>query len=192
MPRFLEFIISFVGLVLFSPLFFLIAVLIPLESKGPVFYKAHRTGRGGKTFFMWKFRSMVSDADIKGPAVTTRRDSRITAVGSFIRRTKLDELPQLINVLTGDMGFVGPRPEDPKIVRHYTESQKMIFRYRPGITSPASITFRAEEELIPAGEWEAVYLKEILPKKLEMDLLYMEKATMWSDIKIIFKTIFNK
>ena len=192
MPRFLEIIISLAGLILLSPILILIAVLIPLESKGPIFFRARRVGREEKTFLMWKFRTMVADAETKGPAITTKWDARITALGTILRKTKLDELPQLINVLAGDMGFVGPRPEDPGIVRRYTQTQKKIFRYRPGITSPASIIFRAEEEMISPGKWEEVYLNGILPKKLETDLRYMERATMWSDIKIIFKTIFDK
>ena len=192
MPRFLEFFISLSGLIIFSPFIFLMAILIHIEAKGPIFYKARRVGRVGKSFIMWKFRSMTVDADRKGPTITTHKDARITSMGAFLRKTKLDELPQLINVLKGDMKFVGPRPEDPSIVQKYSESQKKILQYRPGITSPASIAFRSEEELIPPEKWEAVYLKEILPKKLELDLLYIEKATMWSDIKIILKTIFNR
>ncbi|MBN1894324.1 sugar transferase [bacterium] len=191
MPRFLEILIALAGLVLLSPLFVLAAVLIPLESKGPVFYKADRVGRGGRTFVIWKFRSMIVNADKDGPAITTRRDSRVTAVGAFLRRTKLDELPQLINVLKGDMGFVGPRPEDPRIVSKYNDFQKEILLFRPGITSPASITFRSEEGMVPSDDWEKAYFNHILPRKLEMDLAYMKQATFSTDLNVMFQTIFN-
>jgi lipopolysaccharide/colanic/teichoic acid biosynthesis glycosyltransferase len=192
MPRFLEICVSLAGLVLLSPVFLAAAVLVRLDSRGPVFHRAARSGKNGVQFEMLKFRTMASGASGKGTPITTRNDSRITAAGSFLRRTKLDELPQLVNVFRGDMGFVGPRPEDPGIVKKYSKEQKRILRYRPGITSPASILFRAEEELIPPERWEKVYLNDILPRKLETDLRYMEGATIWSDLKVIMKTVLNR
>jgi lipopolysaccharide/colanic/teichoic acid biosynthesis glycosyltransferase len=192
MPRYLECFIAFVGVILFAPLSILIALAIKMNSKGPVFYRALRAGKNGKTFEMLKFRTMVNDADRSGPPITTKRDPRITAVGAFLRKTKLDELPQIINVLKGDMRFVGPRPEDPGIVKKYSDEQKRILKYRPGITSPSSILYRAEEELIPAGRWDDVYMTEILPKKLDADFRYMERATIFSDLKVIIETVFKK
>jgi lipopolysaccharide/colanic/teichoic acid biosynthesis glycosyltransferase len=192
MPRILEITLSLVGLVLLSPVFIIVAILIRFDSKGPVFYGAMRVGKDGEPFKMLKFRSMTSGASRQGPPITTRNDSRITAIGAFLRKTKLDELPQLINVLGGGMGFVGPRPEDPEIVKKYSSDQKRILHYRPGITSPASIRFRAEEGMIPSGKWENVYLNEILSRKLEMDLRYMKTATAFSDLKVILRTVFHR
>jgi lipopolysaccharide/colanic/teichoic acid biosynthesis glycosyltransferase len=191
MPRTFEFILALVGLLVLGPLFLLIALCIKLDSGGPVFYRAVRAGKGDSRFTMLKFRTMVSGASRQGPPITTLNDPRITKVGSFLRKTKLDELPQLMNVLKGSMGFVGPRPEDPEIVKKYSSSQKRILRYCPGITSPASIAFREEETLIPASGWEEAYRHDILPKKLDMDIRYFERATCISDLKVIMKTIFK-
>ena len=132
---------------------------------------------------------MQIDADQIGPPITTVNDSRITRIGKVLRKTKLDELPQLFNVLIGQMSLVGPRPEDPSIVKEYSEEQRKILNYKPGITSPASILFRSEEKMITAEKWEKEYLEEILTKKLEVDLNYMNSANYLSDLKVIFKTV---
>jgi lipopolysaccharide/colanic/teichoic acid biosynthesis glycosyltransferase len=191
MPRWMEWLVAFAGSILLLPLFGIIALAVRLEDAGPVWHRPLRTGEGGRRFRMLKFRTMVRNAASLGPPITTRNDGRITAVGAFLRRHKLDELPQLFNVLSGDMGFVGPRPEDPAIADRYPERLRGIFRYRPGITSPASIAFRSEESLIPPDRWESVYLTELLPKKTAMDAGYMQTRTLVSDIVVILKTLFH-
>jgi lipopolysaccharide/colanic/teichoic acid biosynthesis glycosyltransferase len=173
------------------PLFGILSAVILLDSKGTVFYRPLRVGKGGKLFRMMKFRTMVAGAAGQGPPITVSADPRITRMGRFLRKTKLDELPQLFNVLAGDMGFVGPRPEDPAIAEKYPQPLREIFRFRPGITSPASIAFRSEEEMIPADSWDEVYFCDILPKKVEADVEYMEKKTVWSDLVVIFRTVFH-
>lgn len=192
MPRWIEFPIALISLVLLSPFLLATALWIRLDSAGPALYKAFRAGRGGKPFVMHKFRTMASSAEGNGPPLTTRGDLRVTWAGRWLRKTKINELPQLWNVLNGDMRFVGPRPEDPDIVRRYSEEQRRILKFRPGITSPASILYRTEEEIIPSGRWEHVYFRDILPKKLDADLRYMERATPFSDLKVIFETVFKR
>ena len=181
--------IALAGILLLSPLYCVLALLIKLDSKGPVFFRAKRIGKNGHVFDMLKFRSMIPDASIQGPPLTTQYDVRITRIGRILRKFKLDELPQLLNVLKGEMKFVGARPEDPGIVKRYTSDQRKIFDYTPGITSPASLTFRDEERLIPSEDWEQVYMKDILPKKLTMDLEYMKRANFLSDIGVILRTL---
>jgi lipopolysaccharide/colanic/teichoic acid biosynthesis glycosyltransferase len=178
------------GLIVLSPLFFVVAIAIKMDTPGPVFYRARRVGKDEKLFWLYKFRSMVADAHKRGPAITTSGDSRVTRVGRILRRTKIDELPQLINVFFGDMSLVGPRPEDPKYVALYTPEQKKILCVRPGITSVASFMYRNESDLLSSSDWEAKYRKEILPNKLSVDLKYIKNRTLWSDFELIFKTIF--
>jgi len=189
MPRILEFVIALLGLMVLLPIITIIAVLIKLNSRGPVLFRAERAGKGGKPITIFKFRSMVKDAIKFGPPITTQEDNRITLVGKFLRKTKLDELPQLINVVKGDMCFVGPRPEDPVIVQKYTNVQRRILSYRPGITSPASIEYRAEENAIPTDQWEEIYFSDILPNKISIDLDYFQNANFWSDLMVILKTL---
>jgi lipopolysaccharide/colanic/teichoic acid biosynthesis glycosyltransferase len=191
LKRHFDILASLFGLILLSPLFLLLALLVKTGSKGPVFYKANRVGRDGKPFKLFKFRSMVTNADKLGPAVTGASDSRVTGIGRFLRKTKLDELPQLINVLIGEMSIVGPRPEDPRYVAHYTEAQRKILSVRPGITSPASVQYRHEESMLTGDNWETLYIEEIMPAKLAIDLEYVEKASLWQDIKLIFKTFYS-
>ena len=179
------------GIVLLSPLWALVAVTIKLDSPGPVFYRARRVGKDGKVFRLYKFRTMVTDADKYGPAITAAGDPRITRVGRLLRRTKIDELPQLLNVLKGEMSLVGPRPEDPRYVALYTEEQREILRVRPGITSAASLTYRHEELLLQGEDWERVYQTEIMPAKLAIDLEYLRHRTLWSDLVLIAKTILS-
>ena len=192
MPRFFEFMVTFVGLLFLLPFLFVIVLLIKLNSKGSVFYRAERVGQRGKPITIFKFRTMVKNAEDIGPSITTRGDNRITVVGRFLRKSKLDELPQLFNVLKGDMRLVGPRPEDPEIVKKYSLAQKEILKYKPGITSPASIIFYAEESAIPFDCWQETYLKKILPQKISIDLKYFQNTTWLSDMKIIVRTLIRK
>jgi lipopolysaccharide/colanic/teichoic acid biosynthesis glycosyltransferase len=187
--RFLDIVISTYGLIILSPFFLLIAVLIKFYSPGPVFYKATRVGRKGQTFKLYKFRSMVVNADKNGPAVTHAGDNRITPIGKFLRKTKLDELPQLFNVMKGDMSLVGPRPEDPHYVALYTPEQQKILYIRPGITGAASVVFRNEEQMLKGDDWEKQYVEEVLPTKLAVDLEYAKKPTVLKDLSILVKTV---
>ena len=180
-----------VGLLLLSPLLFVMALWVKLDSPGPVFYRALRVGRGGIPFRVFKFRSMIVDADRRGPGITTAGDARVTASGRWLRRTKVDELPQLLNVLRGDMSLVGPRPEDPRYVAHYTPEQRQILAYRPGITSAASLEYRHEELLLTGSNWETVYLQEIMPAKLAVDLAYMAQRSMYTDLQLILGTVMS-
>jgi len=134
---------------------------------------------------------MVADAASMGPGITAQNDQRVTGVGRFLRATKIDELPQLINVLEGDMSLVGPRPEDPRYVAQYTPEQKRILSVRPGITSAASLTYRHEEEILSGPDWEKEYRTKILPGKLAIDLAYLSHRTFWSDLGLIFRTILS-
>lgn len=185
----LDLIASGLGLLMLSPVFLVISLVIKLTSKGPVFYKADRAGQGGRLFKLYKFRSMVPDADRQGSGITGQDDPRITPIGRYLRRTKLDELPQLINVFLGDMSLVGPRPEDPRYLALYTAEQRQILAARPGITSPASLRYRREEELLRGDNRETIYREQILPHKLALDLAYLRQRTFWTDLVLILKTI---
>jgi lipopolysaccharide/colanic/teichoic acid biosynthesis glycosyltransferase len=189
MPRFLEIVLATIGLLVLSPVLIVLALIIKLDDGGPVFYRARRMGQDSHEFALLKFRSMIAGADGQGGGLTTKNDARVTPVGSFLRGRKLDELPQLFNVLVGDMSFVGPRPEDPRYVATYTAEQRRVLRARPGITSPASIEFRNEETLLGGNDWEKRYIDEILPKKLAIELAYLPARTTWSDIRIILRTL---
>ncbi len=180
---------SGVGLLLLSPLFACVGLAIKVNSSGPVLFRGKRVGQGGVPFHVYKFRTMVVDAERQGPGITSAGDSRVTRVGRFLRRTKLDELPQLINVLKGDMSFVGPRPEDPRYVALYTPEQRQVLGVRPGITSPASLRFRHEETLLQGEDWERTYREEILPAKLEIELDYLERRWVGKDLMIILRTL---
>jgi lipopolysaccharide/colanic/teichoic acid biosynthesis glycosyltransferase len=187
--RLLDVVTSLVGLILLSPLFLLVAVAIKLDSAGPVFYRALRVGRNGRPFRVYKFRSMVNNADRGGPGITTADDERVTELGRLLRRTKVDELPQLINVFRGDMSLVGPRPEDPRYVALYTREQRRVLAVRPGITGPASVHYRHEEELLDGPNWEQVYIQEVMPHKLQIELDYLERRTLWTDLGVILQTM---
>lgn len=189
LKRVLDLLASSAGLIILSPLLLGIALVVRLSSPGPALYRARRVGRHGKEFTLYKFRSMVANADRQGPGITATGDSRVTRVGRFLRRTKLDELPQLINVLRGDMSLVGPRPEDPRYVALYTPEQRRILDYRPGITSMASLTYRNEERLLAGEDWERVYVEQVLPAKLAIDLEYAQRATLWQDVALILRTM---
>src|SRR5690606_32793113 len=166
----------------------LIALLIKLTSPGPVFYRPWRVGKNEVPFRQIKFRTMVAEAEAMGPSVTGKNDPRITRIGRFLRRTKIDELPQLINVLKGEMSLVGPRPEAPQYVEHYTEQQKKLLQVRPGVTSPASIAYRHEEQYLGSERWEEFYISQLLPSKLELELQFLSERNFWKDIGVLFKT----
>jgi lipopolysaccharide/colanic/teichoic acid biosynthesis glycosyltransferase len=192
LKRGFDVVASGVGLVVLSPLFFVITIAVRLNSRGPVFYRARRVGRYGNQFLLYKFRSMITDADQIGPGITSAQDNRITSVGRFLRRTKLDELPQLINVVRGEMSLVGPRPEDPRYVELYTPEQREILRYRPGITSMASFKYRNEEQLLSGDDWERTYVGQVMPAKLAIDLEYARRANLFTDIWLILRTIISR
>jgi lipopolysaccharide/colanic/teichoic acid biosynthesis glycosyltransferase len=189
MKRAFDVVCSSLGLLVLSPLFLLISIAIRFDSAGPVYFRGERAGKGGRPFRIFKFRSMVADAAVSGPAITIRGDARVTGVGRFLRRTKMDELPQLINILLGDMSLVGPRPEDLKYVAGYTSEQREILAYRPGITSPASIAYQDESSMLMETDWENKYIGEIMPRKLAIDMEYFREATVWSDLGVILKTL---
>jgi lipopolysaccharide/colanic/teichoic acid biosynthesis glycosyltransferase len=181
---------ALIGLVLLSPGFLIVSLLIKLDSAGPVFYRAKRVGHRGQIFTMYKFRTMVTDADRRGPAVTYGQDPRITRVGRWLRNARLDEFPQLWNVLTGDMSFVGPRPESIYYYERYTEQQKQIFQVKPGMTGITQIVFRHEEDLLTnPATIDRDYLEEVLPPKVELDLDYIKNQSFWTDVSLIFQTL---
>jgi lipopolysaccharide/colanic/teichoic acid biosynthesis glycosyltransferase len=188
----LDLLISIIGLIVLAPFFLIIALLIKADSRGSVFYQQERVGMNGKLFKLFKFRTMRIDAD-KAAAITIgERDPRITTIGFYLRKYKLDELPQLINVLVRDMSLVGPRPELKKFVDLYEGTQRNVITVRPGITDYASIEFRNENELL-AGKEDPIqfYIEEIMPVKLKLNLEYINDQSFWLDVKIIFKTIFS-
>lgn len=190
MKRLFDIFFSFIGLLILLPLFVVIAILIKLDSVGPVFFRQERMGKNFKPFFIYKFRTMVKDADRKGGQITVSGDNRVTRFGRILRKTKLDELPQLINVLKGEMSLVGPRPEVRKYVEIYKNDYKEILKIRPGITDFASIVYRDEESVLKDKENPEEYYKNILlPKKIELAKEYIKIYSFSSDLKLIFLTI---
>ena len=188
--RAMDIVLSACALAVLWPLLLLIALAIWIDDPGPVFYRQVRVGRNGKTFRIFKFRSMVMDADKKGLAITVGRDSRITRVGAVLRKTKLDELAQLLNVFLGQMSFVGPRPEVPKYVELYTPYQRQVLLVRPGITDYASIAYRNENDLLAgAPNPETMYIEQIMPDKIELNMKYLREISPLADIRLILKTI---
>lgn len=177
------------GLLVLAVPFLIIAIIIKVTSKGPVFFRQVRVGKNGKEFRIFKFRTMVADAEKKGMQITVGADSRITGIGKFLRKTKVDELPQLINVFIGQMSFVGPRPEVPRYVAMYSDYQRNILRIKPGITELASIVYRDENEVLAQSEDpEKTYIEDIMPKKIGLNIEYMKKLGFWYDLKLIFMT----
>ncbi len=188
--RTFDIIVSTSVLLIFSPLFLLGCILAKVQSSGPVFYKAKRIGLGGRMFVLFKFRTMIENADKIGIGLTTHKDSRVTSIGRFLRYTKLDELPNFINVIKGDMSLIGPRPESPDYVKYYTETQKQVLLVKPGITGPSQIANRNEEEkLASQPDPETYYITELMPKKLAIDLQYVASQSFISDIKWLLKTL---
>lgn len=189
MKRAFDLIWSVIGLILFSPLFLLIAFLIKCNSKGPVFYKQTRVGKNDKDFKIYKFRSMFIDSDKKGLLTVGDKDNRVTNIGFYLRKYKIDELPQLINVFLGEMSFVGPRPEVRKYVNLYSEQQKKVLFVKPGITDLASVVYRNENEILSKQENpEKYYIKVIMKEKIEINLNYIANRNFFKDIWVIFRT----
>ncbi|EIF38899.1 sugar transferase [Haemophilus parainfluenzae] len=190
MIRFFDFILSLVGLVVLAPIFIVLAIWIKIDSKGPVFYKQVRVGQNDIDFGLFKFRSMVVDADKKGLITVGGRDPRITRSGYFIRKYKLDELPQLINVLLGDMSLVGPRPEVRKYVELYTDEQQKVLSVKPGITDYASIEYMDENEILgKSNDPEKTYIEEIMPEKIKYNMKYINNKNLFEYFKIILLTV---
>lgn len=178
------------GLVVLSPVLAVVAIAIAATSPGPVLFRQVRVGRNGVPFEILKFRTMRRDAERVGGQLTAGGDRRITNVGRVLRATKVDELPQLVNVLRGEMALVGPRPEVPRFVAMYTPEQRRVLDVLPGITDPASIHYRDEGEILAAaGDPEAAYVREIMPHKLALNLAYQERRTFWSDLGVIVATL---
>jgi lipopolysaccharide/colanic/teichoic acid biosynthesis glycosyltransferase len=190
-PRILDILASAAGLVILSPLFAVIAIAVRVSSPGPVLYRATRMGRNGIMFRIYKFRSMRRDAAATGSGITSAGDARITPVGRLLRAAKLDELPQLFNVLAGDMCLVGPRPEDPRFVPHYPIELRGVLGLKPGITSAASVYFRDESSLLTGDDHERDYIEHILPAKLKMDLEFFREASVWDNLLLIARTVFG-
>lgn len=189
MKRLFDIIASGLGLIVLSPLFAVLAVWIKADSPGPVFYRQTRVGRGNRDFRLYKFRSMRPDSDKLGLITVGGHDPRVTRSGYYIRKYKLDEFPQLINVFVGDMSLVGPRPEVRKYVDMYTPEQMRVLSVRPGITSLASIRYRNENDILAAAsDPDRCYIEQVMPDKLAIDLEYVDRATFWNDIKLIFST----
>lgn len=190
MKRFFDIIVSTSIFLILSPLFLIGSILAKIQSSGPVFYKAKRVGIGGRLFKMYKLRTMVVNADQIGIGLTTHKDPRVTTVGRFLRYTKLDELPNLINVIKGDMSLIGPRPESPNYVQYYTETQKQVLLVKPGITGPSQIANRNEEEKLAAQiDPEQYYITELMPKKLAIDLQYVATQCFITDLRWLLKTL---
>lgn len=187
--RVFDIVASIIGLIFLSPLFLLIAVWIKCDSKGPVFYRQTRVGQGNKDFDLYKFRSMFTDADKKGLLTIGGHDSRITRSGLFLRKYKLDELPQLINVLIGNMSLVGPRPEVRRYVDLYNTEQMSILDVKPGITDWASIIYVDENEILgKADDPDRTYIEQIMPNKIRYNMIYIRHQTVSEYFKIIFAT----
>jgi lipopolysaccharide/colanic/teichoic acid biosynthesis glycosyltransferase len=192
MKRLFDITASFFGIIILSPLLIFIGLWVGLSSKGVVFYKQIRVGKNNKDFKLYKFRSMRVNSDKQGLLTVGSKDSRITKAGYFIRKYKIDELPQLFNVLKGDMSFVGPRPEVRRYVDLYSKEQMKVLSVRPGITDPASIKYRNENDILSsASNPEEYYIQHIMPDKLKINIDYINTQTFIKDIKIIFQTIFG-
>ena len=192
--RLFDIVFSAIGLILLSPLFLLVGIIIKLDSFGPVFYRGVRTGRYGKPFRIFKFRSMASDAEKSGVSSTSNNDMRITKVGKIIRKLKLDEFSQLINVLIGDMSIVGPRPQITYYTDRYSEEEKETLKLRPGITDWASIKFNDEGGIIASSnipDADLAYEVCIHPTKMKYQLKYLRERNIWVDLKIIFCTVLS-
>ncbi len=194
--RAFDFLVSLIGLIILSPLFGIVSILIKIHDKGPIFFKQKRIGQNFKPFYIYKFRTMIINAENKGPLITKEDDPRITALGKFLRKFKIDELPQLINVLKGDMSLVGPRPEVEKYVNFFKKDYKEILKIKPGITDYATIYFKDEELILKKfaknnENIEEVYLKQILPQKIKFYKKYLQEISFFTDLKLIFLTIWK-
>lgn len=188
--RIFDFLVSLIGIIILLPIFIIVSIAIKLDSKGEVLFLQKRVGRYGKEFNIYKFRTMVTDAEKIGKQITVGKDNRITKVGAFLRKFKIDELPQLFNVLKGDMSLVGPRPEVPKYVALYNEKQRHVLDVRPGITDMASLRYKDENDILgKVDNPEEYYINVIMRDKLNLNLEYIEKSNVFFDIYLIIKTI---
>ena len=188
--RIFDFIASLIGIIIILPILIIVAICIKLDSRGKVLFLQKRVGKDGKPFYIYKFRTMVTDAENLGKQITVGKDSRITKVGAFLRKYKIDELPQLFNVLKGDMSLVGPRPEVPKYVELYTKEERKVLEVRPGITDLASLRYSDENDILGKVENpEEYYINIIMKDKLKLNLEYIEKSNIIFDIYLIIKTI---
>ncbi len=191
MIRVLDIVISAIGLILLSPFFLIISILVKIDSKGPVFYRQLRVGKNNTNFTLLKFRSMVTGAEKAGLLTVGGRDKRITHAGFYLRKYKIDELPQLINVVCGDMSLVGPRPEVRRYVNLYTTAQMKVLEVRPGITDVASIVYKSENEILEETEDpEKLYIEQIMPDKIRLNMEFINHPGIIKYFEIIFKTLF--
>lgn len=190
--RIFDLFFAFIGVMILLPLFLAIAVWIKLDSPGPILFRQSRVGQFAREFSLYKFRTMVADAERLGKQITAIDDWRITRSGRLLRKYKLDELPQLFNVLKGEMSLVGPRPEVPKYVAFYTLEQRRVLEVPPGITDLASIKFRNESDLLAGvSNSEELYIQKIMPQKLELNLKYIAQASLRFDLLIILRTVWR-
>ncbi|MGA9213655.1 sugar transferase [Kaistella sp.] len=192
MKRIFDVILSVIGIIILSPFYIIVSLLIWSDSKGGILYKQERVGLNGRIFKVFKFRTMRPDSFSKGALTVGSRDPRITSIGYYLRKYKLDELPQLFNVLFGEMSFVGPRPEVKKYTDLYNDEQKKVLSVLPGITDYASIKFRNENDLLSASDTpERLYIEQIMPEKLDLNMKYIKDNNVFKDIKIIFDTFYT-
>jgi len=189
MRRLIDILVATVALALLSPLLLVVAIAVFVDSPGNPFYASRRCGLAGKQFRMWKFRSMVLNADRIGPAITGHRDPRVTRLGRLLRVTKIDELPQCFNVLVGDMTLVGPRPEAPSIVALYTQTQRRVLDVRPGLTGRGQLAGEESDSIPPDAESEHYYITQLMHQKVHSDLHYLQTRTAWSDTRIVLDTV---
>ncbi|MCD2502379.1 sugar transferase [Clostridium sp. NSJ-145] len=188
--RIFDFFLALIGIIVISPILIIVSIAIKLDSPGKVMFLQRRVGRYGKEFNIYKFRTMIPNAEKVGKQITVGKDNRITKVGAFLRKYKIDELPQLFNVLKGEMSLVGPRPEVPKYVALYTEEQKKVLSVRPGITDLASLKYSDENDILgKVDNPEEYYINVIMKDKLNLNLEYIEKSNVFFDISLIIKTI---
>jgi lipopolysaccharide/colanic/teichoic acid biosynthesis glycosyltransferase len=191
MRRLVDILVSAIVLIILSPLFLAISIAIRLDTPGNIIYRGWRVGKGARRFQMLKFRSMIADADLNGPSVSSVADGRITRVGQFLRASKLDEFPQFWNVLKGDMTLIGPRPESPEIVDRYTSDQRRILSAKPGLTGPSQISCTVDESMaVSDGDnAEDYYVHHVLGRRLAMDAEYIQNRTAWNDVALVGRTI---
>jgi len=190
MTRFFDILISGLSLLILFPFLLLISLWVVTDSPGGPIYKQMRVGRGGRPFMLWKFRTMSTGSDSKGQLTVGRSDTRITRAGGVLRRSKIDELPQLWNVLKGDMSIVGPRPEVPRYVQLYTSMQRKVLEVRPGLTDDASIAYRYEEDLLAkASDPETFYINEVMPEKIRLNMRYINDPSLKRYFKTIISTV---
>lgn len=188
--RAFDLVISSIGVVILTPIFMIIILLILFSDGAPAFFRQERVGFRGQHFDIWKFRTMVRDAERLGHVLTVGRDPRITRVGRWLRKFKIDELPQLVNVIKGEMSLVGPRPEVPRFAALYSHEQRKVLELMPGVTDPASIAFRDEADLLAGcADPERIYVERIMPEKIQLNLDYAARSGLMADVEIIWRTL---